>query len=189
MSRDRVCLAAVAGAHGVRGLVKLKTFTEKPEDALAYGPLEDEAGARRFEIALKGSAGGKSGDLLLVKIAGIEDREAAEALRGIRLYVARDALPEIDEEETYYHADLVGLSVVDRDGTARGRVTAVQNYGAGDLLEIQPKSGGSFLLPFTLAAVPEVDLAAGRIVIAPPAEVEARPEEAAKEKGDDGSAA
>lgn len=188
MSRDRVCLAAVAGAHGVRGLVKLKTFTEVPGDALAYGPLEDEGGARRFEIALKGSAGGKAGDLLLVRISGIEDRTAAEALRGTRLYVAREALPEIAEEETFYHADLVGLAAVERDGTGRGRVAAVHNFGAGDLLEIQPEGGASFLLPFTKAAVPEVDLAAGRVTIAPPEEVEARPEEGEGDE-DDGSAA
>lgn len=190
MPRDRVCLAAVAGAHGVRGLVKLKTFTEVPGDALAYGPLEDEAGSRRFEIALKGSAGGKAGDLLLVEISGVEDRTAAEALRGTRLFVARDALPEIVEEETFYHADLVGLVAVELDGRERGRVAAVHNFGAGDLLEIQPERGGSFLLPFTKAAVPGVDLAAGRLTIAPPAEIEARPEEAQGDgEDDDGSAA
>lgn len=184
MARDRVCLAAVAGAHGVRGLVKLKSFTETPEDALAYGPLEDEAGARRFEVSLKGSAGGKAGDLLLVKIEGVADREAAEALRGTRLYVARAALPEIAEEETFYHADLVGMAAVDGEGRDCGRVLAVQNYGAGDLLEIQPARGASYLLPFTKAVVPEVDLAARRVVIAPPEEIEARPE-----NEDDGSAA
>ena len=186
MPRDRVCLAAVAGAHGVRGLVKLKTFTEAPEDALAYGPLEDEAGARRFEIVLKGRAGGKGGDLLLAAIEGIDNREAAEALRGLRLYVDRAALPEIEEEETFYHADLVGLAAADREGRARGRVKAVQNFGAGDLLEIETEAGGSFFLPFTKVAVPEVDLVGGRIVIAPPEEVEARAED---EESDDGSAA
>ena len=185
MPQDRVCLAAIAGAHGVRGLVKLKTFTETPEDALAYGPLEDEAGARRFEVSLKGRAGGKGGDLLLAEIAGVDSREAADALRGTRLYVARAALPEIDEEETFYHADLVGLAAVDGEGAARGRVKAVQNFGAGDLLEIEEEGGASYFLPFTKAAVPEVDLAAGRIVIAPPEEVIVRP----NEESDDGSAA
>lgn len=186
MPRDRVCLAAIAGAHGVRGLVKLKAFTEAPEDALAYGPLEDEAGARRFEIALKGKAGGKGGDLLLAAIAGVDSREAAEALRGTRLYVDRAALPEIAEAETYYLADLVGLAAVDASGAAQGRIKAVQNFGAGDLLEIEDAQGATSFLPFTRQAVPEVDLAAGRVVIAPPQEVEARPEEQEK---DDGSAA
>lgn len=190
MPRDRVCLAAIAGAHGVRGLVKLKAFTERSEDALAYGPLEDEAGTRRFEVTLKGRAGGKAGDLLLAAIAGVETREAAEALRGIRLYVARAALPEIEEEETFYHADLVGLAAVDRDGKARGRIKAVQNFGAGDLLEIEDAEGGSFFLPFNKEAVPEVDIAGGRVTIAPPNEVEAGEIEAApEEESDDGSAA
>ncbi|MEX0923554.1 MAG: ribosome maturation factor RimM [Rhodovibrionaceae bacterium] len=191
MSRERVCLAAVAGAHGVRGLVKLKAFTEAPEDALAYGPLEDEAGARRFDVTLKGKAGGKGGDLLLAAIAGIDSREAAEALRGTRLYVDRAALPEIEEEETFYQADLVGLAAVDREGAVRGRIKAVQNFGAGDLLEIEAPDGGSFFLAFTKEAVPEVDLAGGRLVIAPPEEIEARPEgkTGQTEESDDGSAA
>lgn len=187
MSRDRVCLAAIAGAHGVRGLVKLKSFTETPEDALAYGPLEDEAGARRFEVSLKGRAGGKGGDLLLAAVAGVDSREAAEALRGTRLYIDRAALPEIAEEETYYQADLVGLAAVDGDGAARGRVKAVQNFGGGDLLEIEEEGGSSYFLPFTKTAVPEVDLDAGRIVIAPPEEVIVRPQ--GEEESEDGSAA
>ena len=168
----RICLGVVAGAHGVRGLVKIKSFTETPGDIVAYGPLSDEAGTRRFEIAVKGMAKGS----VLAGIAGVEDRDAAQALKGMRLYVDRAALPAPDEEETYYHADLVGLMAESRDGGQIGWVAAVHNFGAGDLLEIARDDGGpELLVPFTKAAVPEVDLEGGRLVIEPPFE---DPEEA-----------
>lgn len=172
----RVCLGAIAGAHGVRGLVKIKSFTEVPEDLAAYGPLTDADGERRFEIRL---TGGRTRDLLLGEIAGIADRDRAEALRGQRLYVERAALPE-PEPETFYHADLVGLRAEDRSGRVLGRVAAVDNFGAGDILEIVPdeesKGSAPLMLPFTRAAVPEVDLEAGRLVVEPPAETVAGPE-------------
>ena len=159
MSSARVCLAAIAGAHGVRGLIKLKAFTADPADVFAYGPLSDEAG-RRLEITLKGS--GKGG--LLAEIAGVRDREAAQALRGTRLFVPRDALPAPAEDE-FYHADLIGLAAETEDGRPLGRVTAVFDFGAGDLLEIEAESGATVTLPFTKAAVPEIDLAGGRLVV------------------------
>ncbi len=164
---NRICLGVIAGAHGVRGLVKIKCYTEAPGDIAAYGPLSDEAGTRRFEIAVKGMAKGA----VLAGIAGIDDRDAAQALKGTRLYVDRAALPAPSEEETYYHADLVGLVAEDREGGRIGRVAAVHNFGAGDLLEIERDDGGpEDLVPFTKAAVPEVDLDAGRLVIEPPVE-------------------
>ena len=166
----RVCLGAIAGAHGVRGLVKIKSFTEDPADLTAYGPLGDEAGGRRFEIAVTGQAKG----LLLARIVGVADREAAQALRGVRLYVDRAALPEPEEAEAFYHADLIGLAAEDAQGEPLGRVAAVENYGAGDFLEIERPEGESLLVPFTQVAVPLVDLEAGRVVVAPPEEVEAR---------------
>jgi 16S rRNA processing protein RimM len=166
----RVCLGAIAGAHGVRGLVKIKSFTEDPANLTAYGPLGDEAGGRRFEIAVTGAAKG----LLLARIAGVADREAAQALRGVRLYVDRAALPEPEEAEAFYHADLIGLAVEDPQGQPLGKVAAVENYGAGDYLEIARPEGEPLLIPFTQAAVPRVDLNAGRIVVAPPEEIEAR---------------
>ncbi len=171
---DRICLGVVAGAHGVRGLVKIKSFTETPGDILAYGPLSDEAGTRRFEITLKGLAKGA----VLAAIAGIGGRDAAQALKGTGLYVARAALPAPEDEEAYYHADLVGLRAEDREGAALGRVTAVHNFGAGDMLEIAREDGGELLVPFTKAAVPEVDLEAGRLTLDPPDEtlVESRAE-------------
>ncbi len=134
------------------------------------GPLGDEAGGRRFEIAVTGAAKG----LLLARIAGVADREAAQALRGVRLYVARAALPEPEEAEAFYHADLIGLAAEDPQGQPLGKVAAVENYGAGDYLEIERPEGEPLLIPFTQAAVPLVDLNAGRIVVAPPEEIEAR---------------
>jgi len=156
----------VVGAHGVRGLVRIKSFTEAPGDIAAYGPLSDEAGARSFAVRVTGEAKGA----ILAAIAGVADRDAAEALKGTRLYVDRAALPVPVDAEEFYHADLIGLMAEDRAGRALGRVVAVHNFGAGDLLEIAPEGGQSLLLPFTKAAVPEVDLAGGRLVVEPPAE-------------------
>ncbi|WP_119167048.1 ribosome maturation factor RimM [Algihabitans albus] len=161
----RVCLAAVAGAQGVRGQVRLKTFTERPEDALAYGVLRDEAGDRVFRMTAKGRAK----DLLVAAIEGVTDRDTAAALRGTRLYVDRAVLPPTEEEE-YYHADLLGLEVMDREGQLLGRVRAIYDFGAGDVIEVQGEGGGVAVLPFTRQAVPEVDLAGGRLVVDPPAE-------------------
>jgi 16S rRNA processing protein RimM len=168
---ERVCVGAVAGAHGVRGLVRIKTFTERPEDLTAYGPITDEAGQRVFEVTVTGRVKGG----LLARIGGVADRYAAQALRGVRLYVARAAMPAPEAEE-YYHADLIGLAAEDRDGRSLGRVSAVYNFGAGDMLEIERAEGESLLLPFTRAVVPVVDLEAGRLVVEPPEEVVAGPE-------------
>ena len=161
----RLCLGVIVGAHGVRGLVRIKSFTEAPEDLDAYGPLSDEAGTRRFEVSVTGKAKG----LLLARVAGVGDRDAAEALKGVRLFVDRAALPEPEEDE-YYHSDLIGLAVEDGVGGRLGRVVGVQNYGAGDILEIERPDGTELLLPFTKAVVPAVDLAGGRLVVAPPEE-------------------
>jgi len=169
-----ICLGVIVAAHGVRGLVKIKSFTADPGDLTAYGPLHDEAGTQTFEIALAGRAK----ELLLGRVAGVEDRDVAEALKGTRLYVDRDVLPAPEEEETYYHADLVGLRVEDEAGASLGQVVAVQNFGAGDLIEVERSEGATQLLPFTRAAVPEVDIAGGRLVVRPPAEVEPESDEA-----------
>ena len=169
----RVCLGAIAGAHGVRGQVRIKAFTEVPEDLTAYGPLGDEAGRRRFRISLTGRSKGN----LLAEIAGVTDRDAAEALRGTRLYVARDALPAPEDEETFYHADLIGLLAETPEGEALGRVRQIHNFGAGDVLEVVPEDAGEArFLPFTKAVVPKLDLAGGRLTVVPPAEAEAKPE-------------
>ena len=160
----RICLGVITGAHGVRGLLRIKSFTAAPADIAAYGPLEDEAGTRRFEVTVKGETKG----LVLAALAGVEDRDAAEALKGTRLYIERAALPPLEDEEEYYHADLIGLMAETRDGQGLGRVVAVHNFGAGDLLEIAPDEGPTLMLPFTKAAVPRVDLTAGRLVAEPP---------------------
>jgi 16S rRNA processing protein RimM len=160
---DRVCLGAITGAHGVRGQVKVKPFTEDPADIAAYGPVTDEAGERRFAISVTGMAKGQ----VLAKLEGISDRNAAEALRGTRLYVERSALPDTDDG-SFYHADLVGLRVEGRDGEKIGTVTALYDFGAGDVVEIHCIDGESRMLPFTETVVPVVDLEGGRLVVEPP---------------------
>ncbi len=166
MGAARICLGVIAGAHGVRGLVRVKSFTEAPEDLTAYGPLTDEAGARSFDLTVTGRAK----DALLASLEGVTDRDQAQALKGTRLYVLRAALPALDEEETFYHADLVGLAAEDRDGRPLGRVRAVHNFGAGDLLEVTPedRKAAPVTLPFTREVVPEIDIAAGRVLVVPP---------------------
>lgn len=182
MASAKVCLAAIAGAHGVRGLVKLKTFTERPEDVVAYGPLSDESGGRQFRLTLRGTQKG----LLLVAIEGVSDRTAAEALKGLRLYVAREALPTPEDPEEFYHADLIGLAVEDTDGKPLGVVRAVEDFGAGPLLDVESDTG-SIMLPFTLSVVPLVDLPGRRLVADPPIALDAGPEgESKREKGTSG---
>lgn len=177
MASTKVCLAAIAGAHGVQGLVKLKTFTERPEDVVAYGPLSDERGERHFRLTLRGTQKG----LLLAAIEGVADRTAAEALKGLRLYVAREALPPPEDPEEFYHADLIGLAVEDTDGKPLGMVRAVEDFGAGPLLDVESETG-SIMLPFTLTAVPTVDLAGGRLVADPPVALDAGPEDEKERK-------
>jgi 16S rRNA processing protein RimM len=162
---DRICVAQIGAAHGVRGEVRLRSFTEDPGAVMDYGPLESEDGTRHFKIeALRPAK-----DAFVARIAGVNDRNAAETLTNLKLYVPRDRLPPVDDAETYYHADLVGLAAVTPDGITLGTVKAIHNFGAGDLIEIAPAGGGeALMLPFTDAAVPEVDLKGRRIVVVPP---------------------
>ena len=164
---DRVLIAQIGAAHGVRGEVRLKAFTEDPMSVTRYGALETEDGARRFEI----EAVRPAKDVLVARLKGVADRNAAEALTNVRLYVAREKLPRPADDEFYY-ADLVGLAAHTASGEAFGTVKAVHNFGAGDLLEIEPVGGGAtLLLPFTEATVPAIDLAGRKLVVAPPADV------------------
>jgi 16S rRNA processing protein RimM len=163
MRPEKVCLGTIVGVHGVRGTVRIKSFTADPAAIAAYGAVSDESGTRRFEVDVLGQARGA----VLARLSGVGTREAAEALRGVRLYVPRDALPKTNEDE-FYHADLIGLPVETREGAALGRVSAVHNFGAGDILELRADDGRELLLPFSDAVVPSVDLAAGRIVADPP---------------------
>jgi 16S rRNA processing protein RimM len=162
-----ICVARIGAAHGVRGAVKLWTFTEDPLAVKAYGPLLTKDGARQFEVTSAREAKGH----LVATLKGVSTREEAERLNGIELYIAREKLPGTDEDE-YYHADLIGLAAVNAAGEPLGRVIAIHNFGAGDIIEIAPPSGSTLLLPFTNAVVPTVDLAGGRVVIELPAEIE-----------------
>jgi 16S rRNA processing protein RimM len=165
---NRICVAQIGAAHGVRGEVRLWSFTEEPAAVASYGPLESEDGTKRFEIeTLRPSK-----NCLVARIAGVNDRETAEKLTNTRLYVPRDRLPPVEDDETFYFADLVGLAAVSPDGARLGTVTAVHNFGAGDVIEIKPDSGESLLVPFTETAVPEIDVAAGRMVVVPLTAVE-----------------
>ena len=171
---DRIRVARIGAAHGVRGEVKLWSFTEDPLAVANYGPLETEDGALRFEIAAVRPAK----DHLVARLKGIGDRDAAEKLRNTDLFVPRDRLPPIEDADTFYHADLVGLATVSEDGAMLGTVTAIHNFGAGDLIEFAPTAGGEpVLLPFNEQTVPAIDLRAGRIVVVVPVEIEAKKED------------
>jgi 16S rRNA processing protein RimM len=171
---DRIRVARIGAAHGIRGDVKLWSFTEDPLAVANYGPLETEDGKRRFEV----EAARPAKDHLVARLKGIGDRDAAEKLRNTDLFVPRDRLPPIEDADTFYHADLVGLAAVSEDGAMLGTVTAIHNFGAGDLIEFAPTAGGEpVLLPFNEQTVPAIDLKAGRIVVVVPAEVEAKKED------------
>jgi 16S rRNA processing protein RimM len=159
----RICVGQILGAHGVRGLVKLASFTEDPEAIAQYGDLTDEAGGRLFPVELVGANKGH----WIARIAKVDDRDAAQALSGTRLFVDRSALPPPDEDE-FYHADLIGLRAELADGTVLGTVAAMHNFGAGDIVEIALTSGKRPLLPFDRETVPEIDPVVGRIVVDPP---------------------
>ncbi len=168
---ESVCLGVIAGAHGLEGLVRIKSFTEKPADIGAYGPLFDAAGERQFALSVTGRAKG----VVLARIEGVRDRTQAEALKGTRLYLPRAALPAPAADE-YYYADLVGLTVELADGTVVGTVRGVENFGAGDVLDVATRppsrsatgAGGAVVaVPFTRATEPVVDRDGGRIVVKP----------------------
>src|SRR6202171_1241669 len=162
-----ICIARIGAAHGVRGAVKLWTFTEDPLAVKAYGPLVTKDGARQFEVTHAREANGH----LVATLKGIATREDAERLNGLELYIAREKLPATDETE-YYRADLIGLAAVTPANEPLGRVIAIHNFGACDIMEISPQSGETMLRPFTNAVVPSVDLAGGRVVIELPDEID-----------------
>ncbi len=159
----RVCLGQIGAAHGVRGEVRLRSFTSDPQAIASYGPLETEDG-RIFEIEAMRPAK----DHFVARLSGVCDRNAAEQLSTVKLYVPRERLPEPEKPDEFYHADLIGLAVLDPAGESLGTVIAVHNFGAGDMIEVQPDTGGKTeLIPFDEAHVPIVDVVAGRIVISP----------------------
>ena len=171
--RGWVCLGVITKPKGVRGEVRITSFTARPEDLTAYGPLHDGPGGRVLDIALGEIL---KGGVVVASIGGVGDRDQAEALRGVKLHVPRAALPEAEGDE-YYHADLVGLEVVAADGAAIGSVAGLHNFGAGDILEVVRHDGESLMLPFTRDAVPQIDIAGGRVIVDPLTETPADEEE------------
>lgn len=162
-----ICIARIGAPHGVRGAVKLWTFTHDPMAVCDYGPLTTKDGTRTFDIASVRAAK----DHLVATLTGVGDRDAAARLNGIELYVARESLPPADDGE-YYHADLIGLAAVDPLKAPLGRVVAIHDFGAGTIIEIAPPSGPTLLLPFTDPVVPTVDIAGGHVVVVLPNEIE-----------------
>jgi 16S rRNA processing protein RimM len=161
MSSERICVGAITGAFGVAGEVRLKSFCADPTAIADYGPLYTQDGSRSFVVKLTRPVAGGLG----ARITGIKTKEEADALRGTELYVDRNRLPSLPDDE-FYHSDLIGLQAVDTGGVMLGSVVAVHNHGAGDILEITgPGRKTALMLPFTLAAVPTVDLAARRVVV------------------------
>ena len=173
----RICVGQIGAAHGVRGEVRVRSFTADPRAIVDYGPLEAEDG-RVFRIEELRPVK----DHFVARLAGVADREAARALANTKLYVPRDRLPEPEAPDEFYHADLIGLAAVDPAGNALGTVVAVHNFGAGDLIEVRPVAGGkTHLLPFDEATVPSVEIAAGRIVVVAPEDLFSAPPKAQAE--------
>jgi 16S rRNA processing protein RimM len=155
-----ICLATIVGVHGIKGAVKIKTYTTDPLNLFSYGPLQDETG-HLYHLSLQGQP---KGTLVIARIKGITTRNQAEALRNINLYIQHDQLPKLEEEE-FYHVDLIGLPVTDLEGNDLGMISSIHNFGAGDLLEILSKDGRSILISLTKEAVPIIDLKAKKVVI------------------------
>jgi 16S rRNA processing protein RimM len=176
---DRILLARIGAPHGVKGAVRIRTFTDDPVTIGDYGPLFAKDG-RSFTLAeIRPDKAG-----VVARLEGVADRNAAEALKGVELYVDRSVLPPPEEDEFYY-SDLIGLAAERSDGSPLGTVKSVQDYGAGEFLELEPPDGKTMLIPFTKAAVPVIDIQAGRIVIEPPPEIEVSEEEARRAERED----
>jgi 16S rRNA processing protein RimM len=173
-SPKRLLMGRIGAAHGIKGEVRITSFTAEPLALKDYGPLATNKPGLMIEI----EAARATTNVLVARLRGVTDRNAAEKLNGVELYVDRDRLPATEDEDDFYHADLIGLEARLSDGTAIGTVTAIPNYGASDLLEVRdPRSGDTYLYPFTRAVVPEVKLAEGYLVIEVPIEAEPGEEE------------
>jgi len=162
LDKNQLCLGVIVGAQGVRGEVRIKPFTAEPEDVGAYGPVSNAPGTRSFDISVLRIAKG----LVIAKLKGVNDRNEAEILKGTELFTDRSKLPEPEDENTFYHADLVGLRVDDSEGTVVGHVAAVFDHGAGDVIDIRCATEGRLIsLPFTRAVFPKVDVVSGVLVV------------------------
>jgi 16S rRNA processing protein RimM len=171
---EKILMGRIGAAHGIKGEVRIQSFTEDPMALAGYGPLATKKSGLTIEI----EAARVADTMLVARLKGITDRTTAEKLNGVELFVDRDKLPPTGDEDDFYHADLVGLEARLTDGSVIGEVSAVPNFGAGDLIEVKnPRSGDTFLYPFTKAAVPEVHVKAGYLVIDPPTEADLGEEE------------
>ena len=170
--RKRVCVGVVVGSHGLKGEIKVKSFMENPGDIGRFGPLTDKSGERKFKIELvvQNERG------LIARFSGIEDRNASEAIKGMELYMLRDMFPKLEEDEFYY-SDLIGLSAENCDGETIGVVGTVNNYGAGEILEVNMNDGGVEIFHISKNVVPLIDLENKRVVINPPAKIFAKNDE------------
>ena len=164
--KKQICVGVIVGSHGLRGLVKIKSFMVVSEDIVVHGPLTDKNGKRSFVLELVSSS--KKG--LVAKLEGVTTRDASEALKGLELYLSRDLLPNLKEDEFYY-SDLIGLVVENTNGEIVGTVSMVDNYGAGEIIEVDLREGGTAMYRMSLGVIPEIDLKNGRIVVNSPTEV------------------
>ncbi|HAU29464.1 MAG TPA: 16S rRNA processing protein RimM [Rhodospirillaceae bacterium] len=164
---NTICIGEIGSAHGIRGLVRVKSFTVDPEDFGRYGSMTDENGQHHFRLDLVS----RHKNQWLAKIEGVSDRNAAEALRGTRLFVPRERLPALPEGE-YYHTDLIGLTAMTPAGDMLGEVCSILNFGAGDILEIKKEDMSSLLVPFKGTCVGDVNLGEATIVVMPPEEAQ-----------------
>ena len=180
MSNHKLCVGVITAPHGVRGQVRVKSFTAEPGDIARYAPLVDTDGEREYRLEFVGHAKG----VLLASVDGVRDRNAAETLRGAELFIDRDTLSEPEDEDEFYHADLVGLAAVRPDGSAYGTVKALHDFGAGDMIEFELANNSDVILPFTRAVVPEIDLEQNRLVVDPP-DMFGDPESSASVRGED----
>lgn len=171
---NRILMGKIGAAHGIKGEVRITTFTGEPEAIASYGPLDTD----RAGLTITIEAARLNKNVLVARVKGVHDRNAAELLNGVSLFVDRSRLPDPDDEDDFYHADLIGLDARLDTGVSIGEVSALLNYGAGDLLEVRdPRSGDTFLYPFTKAVVPTIRIADGFLVIAPPLDAEPGEEE------------
>lgn len=162
MTSKSICLGQIGAANGIKGHVRVKPFTQEPEAFGDYGKLQDETGAKSFKVA---SLRPIKGGMLVVKFKGINDRNAAEALTGTKLYIDRGLLPDLEEDDDFYVEDLIGMEAFDTEKSSIGHVNVVHNFGAGDILDIKPERGPSVLVPFTKSAVPHVHMSERKLVI------------------------
>lgn len=171
---NKLLMGRIGAAHGIKGEVRIQSFTEDPLALASYGPLS----TNKPGLTIKILAARTTTNVLVARLEGVNDRNAAEKLNGVELYVDRALLPDTEDDDDFYHADLIGLKARLADGSEIGEVTAVPNFGAGDLLEIRdPRSGDTYLYPFSKAVVPEVRVADGYLLIDPPIEAEPGEEE------------